>query len=136
MVSFPLTIGTRTPSVVRSGHARNLGRGTRQRRPIGWARSGPEATLTHFYIGTAGWSIPKQHAEAFPDKGSHLARYASRFPAVEINSSFYRPHRAATYQRWTASVPPGFRFSVKVPRKVRHIRRLGSPEDLLFRLGA
>lgn len=43
---------------------------------------------------------------------------------MEINSSFYRPHRTATYARWAASVPPDFRFSAKVPREVTHTRRL------------
>src|ERR1700710_2683095 len=76
------------------------------------------------FIGCAGWSIPKQHSGQFAICGSHLERYARRFPAVEINSSFYRPHRPATYGRWAASVPPGFRFSVKVPREVTHTRRL------------
>jgi uncharacterized protein YecE (DUF72 family) len=75
-------------------------------------------------IGTAGWSIPKQHAHAFPCTGSHLERYARALPAVEINSSFYRPHRTATYARWAASVPTDFRFAVKVPRAVTHERRL------------
>lgn len=75
-------------------------------------------------IGTAGWSIPKGHGAAFPAAGSHLERYARVLKAVEINSSFYRPHRPATYARWAASVPPGFRFAVKVPRAVTHERRL------------
>ena len=61
-------------------------------------------------IGTAGWSIPRQHAAAFPAGGSHLERYAQRFNAVEINSSFYRPHRRATYERWAASVPTASRL--------------------------
>jgi uncharacterized protein YecE (DUF72 family) len=52
---------------------------------------------------------------------------------VEINSSFYRPHRAATYQRWAASVPPGFRFSVKFPREITHIRRIGDVAESLER---
>ena len=56
-------------------------------------------------IGTAGWSIPAQHAGAFPGEGSHHERYSRRFSAVEINSSFYRPHRPSTYQRWAATVP-------------------------------
>ena len=43
---------------------------------------------------------------------------------VEINSSFYRPHQAATYARWAASVPAGFRFAVKLPRVISHERRL------------
>lgn len=49
-----------------------------------------------------------------------LARYATRFSVVEINTSFYRPHRRQTYARWAASVPSGFRFSVKMPRTISH----------------
>jgi uncharacterized protein YecE (DUF72 family) len=45
-------------------------------------------------------------------------------PAVEINSSFYRPHKRSTYERWAASTPPGFRFAVKVPRTITHNARL------------
>jgi uncharacterized protein YecE (DUF72 family) len=75
-------------------------------------------------IGTAGWSIPKPHAANFPQHGSHLERYAARLSAVEINSSFYRPHKPATYARWAASVPPTFRFAVKVPREITHSRKL------------
>jgi uncharacterized protein YecE (DUF72 family) len=75
-------------------------------------------------IGTAGWSIPKQHAAAFPASGSHLERYAQRFNAVEINTSFYRPHRKTTYQRWAASVPADFRFAVKAPQEITHELRL------------
>lgn len=53
-----------------------------------------------------------------------MERYAARLPAVEINSSFYRPHRPATYARWAASVPSSFRFAVKMPRIITHERRL------------
>ena len=81
-------------------------------------------SLQAYFVGTAGWSIPKQHVEAFAGEGSQLERYARCLPAVEINSSFYRPHRPATYERWAASVPPGFRFSAKVPREITHTCRL------------
>ena len=53
-----------------------------------------------------------------------LARYTTRFRAVEINSSFHRPHQARTYARWAASVPADFRFSVKLPRTISHDARL------------
>jgi uncharacterized protein YecE (DUF72 family) len=82
-------------------------------------------------IGTAGWTIPKQHAAAFSPDGSHLARYGQRFNAVEINSSFYRPHRRTTYERWAAAVPAGFAFAVKVPRAITHERRLVQTESEL-----
>jgi len=57
------------------------------------------------WVGCAGWSVPHEHAERFAQGPSHLTRYATRFPAVEINSSFYRPHRLATYAHWAAATP-------------------------------
>jgi len=75
-------------------------------------------------IGCAGWSLPRAESSRFAAAGSHLERYASRFDAVEINSSFHRPHRPATYARWRESVPAAFRFSVKLPRAITHDLRL------------
>jgi uncharacterized protein YecE (DUF72 family) len=82
-------------------------------------------------IGTAGWTIPRGHADRFPEQGSHLERYAHAFNAVEIESSFKTPHRGATYRRWAESVPADFRFSVKVPREITHVRRLADAEEPL-----
>ena len=75
-------------------------------------------------IGTAGWSIPRANADAFPSEGTALMRYAARFPAVEINSSFHRPHRRDTWQRWGDSVPADFRFAAKLPNAITHAARL------------
>jgi uncharacterized protein YecE (DUF72 family) len=60
----------------------------------------------------------------FPREGSHLQRYARIFDAVEINSSFYRPHQPQTYAKWAEAVPDGFRFAVKMPRLISHDKRL------------
>ncbi|MBV6822095.1 DUF72 domain-containing protein [Pseudomonas sp. PD9R] len=76
------------------------------------------------FIGCAGWSLSREHLAAFPMNGTHLQRYATQLSGVEINSSFYRPHRRQTYVRWAASVPLGFRFCVKVPKEISHVRRL------------
>lgn len=84
-------------------------------------------------VGCAGWALRKEHAASFPVAGTHLARYARRFPAVEINSSFYNPHKPATYAKWADSVPEGFQFAVKVPRAATHVRRLEGVEDILDR---
>jgi uncharacterized protein YecE (DUF72 family) len=80
--------------------------------------------LRHCLVGCAGWTLPRPVQPSFPAEGTHLERYAGRFSAVEINSSFYRPHRRATYERWAASVPGGFRFSVKLPKAITHERKL------------
>ena len=75
------------------------------------------------FIGTAGWSIERACKPLFPEQGTHLERYAHVLNAVEINSSFYRPHQPKTYARWSACVPDHFKFSVKLPKEITHKRR-------------
>jgi uncharacterized protein YecE (DUF72 family) len=82
-------------------------------------------------IGTAGWTLAPDEQHRFPDGASHLQRYAQVFDLCEINSSFHRPHRPATYARWAQAVPPGFAFSVKLPRTITHEQRLVDCELLL-----
>src|SRR5690242_7101860 len=87
--------------------------------------------MTGIRIGCAGWSIPKSHAAAFPAEGSTLERYAQVFDCVEINSSFYRPHRPATWRRWADSVPAQFRFAAKMPKAISHTSRLRDCDEQL-----
>ncbi|MEJ8838595.1 DUF72 domain-containing protein [Ramlibacter sp. AN1133] len=75
-------------------------------------------------VGCAGWSLPRDVQEQFGPGESHLARYATRFPVAEINSSFHRPHKPFVWERWAAAVPAGFRFSAKLPKTITHERRL------------
>jgi uncharacterized protein YecE (DUF72 family) len=75
-------------------------------------------------IGCAGWGLSSANKHFFPSMASHLESYAAVLPGVEINSSFYRLHRADTYARWRDSVPDAFRFSVKLPRTITHFKRL------------
>ena len=82
-------------------------------------------TKSHaIHIGTAGWTLPKQHAHHFPAEGSHLERCAASFNCVEINSSFHRPHMRRTWERWAASTPASFRFAVKIPKTITHEAKL------------
>lgn len=82
-------------------------------------------------VGTAGWSIDGSVAASFNGEGTSLQRYASVFPIVEVNSSFHRPHRETTWQRWRDAVPAHFRFSAKMPKTVSHGQRLIDCEGLL-----
>lgn len=84
-------------------------------------------------VGCAGWAIPGKYQGLFGPGDSLLARYATRFSVVEINTSFYRPHMAKTYERWSASVPTSFRFSVKIPREISHELALRSTTPALDR---
>jgi uncharacterized protein YecE (DUF72 family) len=84
-------------------------------------------------IGTAGWALPREAAASFPGEGRHLERYARMLDCAEINSSFHRPHRVEVYERWAAQTPPGFRFSVKLPRSISHEGRLRRAREPLIR---
>ncbi len=90
------------------------------------------------YIGCAGWTVANGHLEAFGiddttggHKPSVLARYATVFNAVELNSSFYRLHMRKTYEKWAADVPADFKFSVKIPKTITHLNKLVDCADLL-----
>jgi uncharacterized protein YecE (DUF72 family) len=85
------------------------------------------------FVGTAGWSISRRAAHAFRQDVASLERYASRFAAVEINSSFHRAHRQSTWARWADLVPASFRFAVKMPKAITHQQKLTGCEELLTR---
>jgi len=87
-------------------------------------------------IATAAWSLPKKVADRFAQEGSGLTRYASVLGGVEINSTFYRRHRTSTFARWADSVADGFRFSVKIPKEITHIRAMkdiAQPFDIFLK---
>src|SRR6476619_2597484 len=104
--------------------------GSRRRR-CGRRSPAPGSSSLPVRVGTAGWALPAPVREWFPPASSLLQRYAAVLPAVEINSSFYRPHRPATYARWAAAVPKAFRFAVKLPRSLTHEARLDGGGPLL-----
>jgi uncharacterized protein YecE (DUF72 family) len=83
------------------------------------------------YVGCAGWSISKMHSDRVGGDGTHLERYSGKLPCVEINPSFYRPHRRETYERWRGATPADFRFAVKMPKAITHTHRLQDCSELL-----
>jgi|SRR5688572_7732094 uncharacterized protein YecE (DUF72 family) len=90
--------------------------------------------------GTSGFSYKEWVGEFYPDKlaaKAMLAHYATRLPIVEINNTFYRMPNAAAIQGWRSQVPDSFRFAVKVPRRISHIKRLRDcGEEVAFLLRA
>jgi uncharacterized protein YecE (DUF72 family) len=74
-------------------------------------------------IGTAGYSYPHWVGPFYPPgTQSHdlLPAYARHFPAVEINASFYRPPTPEQVAKMARRTPPGFAFTLKVPRSASH----------------
>ena len=78
-------------------------------------------------IGTTGWSYDDWLGKVYPDgtaKRDYLEHYARRFPAVEVDSSFYGVPRAAYVANWAKATPAAFRFALKMPREITHERVL------------
>jgi uncharacterized protein YecE (DUF72 family) len=77
--------------------------------------------------GTSGFSYKEWVGAFYPEKlpaKAMLEHYATRLPIVEINNTFYRMPNAATIQGWRAQVPDSFRFAIKAPRRISHLKRL------------
>jgi uncharacterized protein YecE (DUF72 family) len=86
--------------------------------------------MKRIYIGTSGW-VYKEWANDFY-KGlkarEHFGHYATQFPTVEINATFYRLPNLGMVHGWREKGPPGFIFAVKGSRYITHIKRLNKLE--------
>jgi uncharacterized protein YecE (DUF72 family) len=84
------------------------------------------------WVGTSGWQYPPWKGVFYPDKlpqREWLRYYATRFPIVEVNNSFYRLPEESSFDRWREESPAGFVFALKASRYITHIRRLREPKD-------
>ena len=89
------------------------------------------------HIGTSGWSYDHWQGVLYPEGIEPRARldyYARRFQTVEVNSTFYRWPRDATFAYWRRRLPHGFVFTIKAPRALTHAARLYQPEKWLERI--
>ena len=89
---------------------------------------------TRLLAGTSGFSYKEWKGHFYPEKlpaKGMLGFYATRLPIVEINNTFYRLPKAAVLAEWCAQVPPGFRFAIKAPRRITHLKRLRDCEEEL-----
>ena len=78
-------------------------------------------------VGTSGYSYPHWREVLYPKglpQGRWLEHYAAEFETVELNVTFYRLPKPATFEKWRDTVPSRFLFSVKMSRFITHIKRL------------
>ena len=80
-----------------------------------------------YHIGTSGWQYPHWRGVFYPEGmkvADQLHFYSSRLNTMELNVTFYRQVKEATFRRWYDVVPEEFLFSVKMSRFITHIKRL------------
>jgi uncharacterized protein YecE (DUF72 family) len=92
------------------------------------------------WVGTSGYSYKAWLGNFYPERlgaKEMLRFYASRLPTVEINNTFYRLPKESVLQSWAEQVPDGFRFVLKAPQKITHVKRLkdaAAEVEYLFRV--
>ena len=91
------------------------------------------------WVGTSGYSYKAWLGSFYPERlpaKDMLRFYASRLSTVEINNTFYRLPKETVLQNWAEQVPPEFRFVLKAPQRITHVKRLkdvGPEIEYLFR---
>jgi uncharacterized protein YecE (DUF72 family) len=92
--------------------------------------------MGNYFIGTSGFNY-KDWKEVFYPKGlsqkKWLAYYAQHYKTVEINATFYRYFAPTVFARWRDETPDDFRFTLKGPRDISHIKRLNNIDEELTR---
>jgi uncharacterized protein YecE (DUF72 family) len=86
------------------------------------------------WVGTSGYNYPEWKGSFYPEKfpaAKMLSYYAERFTTVEINYTFYRVPNAKILAGWDGETPPGFRLTLKAPKRITHIARLRDCAELV-----
>jgi uncharacterized protein YecE (DUF72 family) len=82
-------------------------------------------------VGTSGYAFKEWKGPFYPEDladDAMLGYYATRFPTVEINNTFYRLPKENVLHGWAAQVPAGFTFALKASQRITHHARL-KPES-------
>jgi len=79
------------------------------------------------WVGTSGYSFDEWKGSFYPEKlaaKDRLRFYSDRLETVEINNTFYRMPTEKLLEGWMDEVPESFRFAIKSPQRITHMRRL------------
>lgn len=78
-------------------------------------------------IGMSGWTYEPWRGSFYPEglvQKKELS-YASRMVnSIEINGTFYGMQKPASFISWANDTPENFKFSIKAPRYLTHVKRL------------
>ena len=103
---------------------------------VAFAVAGREREMADSSIGCSGFSYAHWLGTFYPEglaKRKWFEYYVSAFNTVELNVTFYRLVKPATFDKWHNETPANFTFSVKGSRYITHIKRLALIEGALER---
>ncbi len=87
--------------------------------------------MQNIHLGTLGWSYGFWKGKFYPDKTTSknfLAYYSNRYDTVEVDSTFYRIPTQQAVTNWKNQTPSNFKFSLKFPSIITHIKMLKNCE--------
>ena len=93
-------------------------------------------TESNIRVGIGGWTYAPWRGVFYPKDLPHSQElaYASRhLTSIEINGTFYRTQKPATFEKWARETPDGFVFSLKGPRYATNRRVLAEAGDSVTR---
>jgi uncharacterized protein YecE (DUF72 family) len=85
-------------------------------------------------VGTSGYSYKEWKGKFYPKDlpaRQMLPFYGACFRAVEINSTFHGTPKAAVVEGWAEAVGGDFKFALKAPKQITHLKRLENAGDLV-----
>jgi uncharacterized protein YecE (DUF72 family) len=88
--------------------------------------------MKEVFIGTSGWTYDGWRGPFYPEDlaTKHwLPWYATQFPTVEIDGSFYRTPSLQAVRGWRDRTPEGFLFSWKASKYITHWKRLSEKSE-------
>jgi uncharacterized protein YecE (DUF72 family) len=77
-------------------------------------------------VGTSGFRFDDWVGVFYPSylkKSDHLAWYLRHFPALEVNSTYYRIPAPSLFERWARLAPERYPFILKLHEAVTHKRK-------------
>jgi uncharacterized protein YecE (DUF72 family) len=90
-------------------------------------------------VGIGGWVFPPWRGEFYPEglpQARELEHASRKLTTIEINSTFYRTQKPASFRKWAQETPDDFVFSVKGPQFATNRRVLGEARESIDRFFA
>ena len=90
--------------------------------------------MSKLFVGTSGYNYKDWKERFYPPRlpqKEWLSYYARHFNTLELNATFYRHFAKSVYEKWYHKTTDEFRFAIKGPRFITHVKRLDDSKDAL-----
>jgi uncharacterized protein YecE (DUF72 family) len=90
--------------------------------------------MVKFHVGCSGFYYTHWKPDFYPKdlpKSKWFEYYCEHFNSLELNVTFYRFPKIATFENWYRKTPADFKFTVKAPRLITHFKQFNDTDELM-----